>query len=706
MVASAIGPDSFRYSHRFDSPYSHGFVRVAVCIPRVKVAEPAFNARRTLELAARATREGAAVCLFPELGLSAYSNQDLFHQDALLDGVLAGLHEVVEASADLPGLWVVGAPLRFEGRLYNCGVVVHDGAVAGVVPKSHLPNYREFYEKRHFAPAAAFAVSGPADGTVALLGRQVPFGADLVFPVLNVPELSLGVEICEDLWAPLPPSTAQALAGATVLCNLSASNVTIAKADYRRLLCAAQSGRTVSAYLYSAAGAGESTTDLAWDGHGMVYENAELLAESERFADGDQLVVADIDLDRLTQERMRWSAFSEPPADGLRPVRRVEIAIRLPELAEGDPLRRRVARFPYVPADPRRRDERCHEVYEIQVQGLAQRLRASGIDKPVIGVSGGLDSTQALLVAVQAVERLGLPRANVLAYTLPGFATSEHTYDNAWALMRALGVSAAEIDIRPAARQMLADLDHPAAHGEAVYDRTYENVQAGARTSQLFRLANHHGGLVVGTGDLSELALGWSTYGVGDQMSHYAVNASVPKTLIRHLIRWQAERMAAGGDGALAEVLRSIVATAVSPELVPAGDSEELSRGEPVQRTEDVIGPFDLQDFHLYYLSRYGYRPSKVAYLALKAWGDPARGDWPEGIPEEERHAYDLATIRRWLEVFLRRFFATSQFKRSALPDGPKVGSGGSLSPRSDWRAPSDASAEVWLRELEEALGS
>lgn len=675
----------------FDSPYRHGFLRAAVAIPRVEVASPAHNARRTVALAEKASGRGAGVVLFPELGLSAYSVQDLFHQDALLAATLAALEEVLAASRELSPVILVGAPLVFDGRLFNCAVALYRGRLLGVVPKTYLPNYREFYEARHFAPAGE-----AVRREVELLGQPVPFGNDLLFAASNLPGFVLHLEICEDVWVPVPPSSLAALAGATVLANLSASNVTIAKADYRRLLCASQSGRCLAAYLYAAAGFGESTTDLAWDGHGMIWENGRLLAESERFARDEAVVVADVDLERLTLERLRTNSFSrgsEVLAGAVPAFRRVEIELELPAVADG--LARRVGRFPYVPGDPSRRDERCYEAYQIQVQGLARRLAATGIEKVVVGVSGGLDSTQALLVAVRALERLDLPRTNVLAYTLPGFATSERTYDNAWRLMRALRVTAAEIDIRPSARQMLADLDHPAGRGEAVHDRTYENVQAGERTSHLFRLANHHGALVVGTGDLSELALGWTTYGVGDQMSHYNVNASVPKTLIRHLIRWVADSGRAGEE--TAEVLYSILATEISPELVP-GEGEG---GGPAQSTEEVVGPFELQDFHLYYVTRFGFRPSKVAYLAHQAWGDRGRGEWPDWVSAAERNEYDLAAVKRWLGVFLRRFFAESQFKRSALPDGPKVGSGGALSPRGDWRAPSDASAEVWLAELE-----
>ena len=676
----------------FDSIYTHGFVRAAVCVPRVRVADPSFNAARTLELARQAHDGKATIALFPELGLSAYSNDDLFHQDALLDGVLDAIGEVVDASRELKPVLLVGAPLRFEGKLFNCAVVVHAGRILGIVPKTYIPNYREFYEKRQFT-SGRVAVSRE----VVLLGEKVPFGRDLIFDAEDIQDLSLHVEICEDLWAPVPPSTYAALAGATVLANLSASNIIIGKAQYRKDLCAAQSGKCIAAYLYAAAGPGESTTDLAWDGHALVYENNELLAEGERFGDEPQVVYADLDLERLAQDRMRMTSFNDAVHDhleGVRSMRRVPFTFDAP--AGAIPLIRPLDRFPYVPSEARERDARCYEAYNIQVHGLMQRLRATGIEKLVIGISGGLDSTHALIVAAKAMDRLGLPRGNILAYTMPGFATSDTTKSNAWKLMEALGTTAEEIDIRPSAEQMLEDIGHPFAEGEKSYDITFENVQAGERTSHLFRLANHHGGLVVGTGDLSELALGWTTYGVGDHMSHYNVNASVPKTLIQYLIRWVV------GTGQFDDdtnaTLLAILNTEISPELVPGGEGKG-AKG-PSQSTEAVVGPYELQDFHLYFISRYGFRPSKVAYLALNAWGDRSKGHWPDAIPEDGRHEYDLATIRKWLEVFLRRFFQTSQFKRSAMPNGPKVGSGGSLSPRGDWRAPSDASAEAWLEEL------
>jgi NAD+ synthase (glutamine-hydrolysing) len=562
--------------------------------------------------------------------------------------------------------------------------------VLGAVPKSYLPEYREYYEKRQFR--AARDVIG---GEIELLGVPVPFGADLVFACRDLPHFTLYVEICEDFWSPIPPSTYGALAGATVLVNLSASNITVGKAEYRRQLCQAQSMRMISGYVFTAAGTGESTTDLAWDGQALIYERGECLAQAERFAVEEQLIFGDVDLERIVSDRATTSNFGDSIhdyRDRLRELRRVSFELQLG--AEPVPLRREVERFPYVPADPAHRAERCEEVYNIQVRGLETRLRATGIEKVVIGISGGLDSTHALIVCARAFDRLGLPRENVLAYTMPGFATGEETLHNARELMRTLGVSSEEIDIRPSSEQMLRDLGHPAGNGEAVYDVTYENVQAGDRTSHLFRLANYHGGLVVGTGDLSELALGWATYGVGDQMSHYNVNASVPKTLIQFILRWAIESEQFNRE--VSQVLQAVLDTEISPELVPAGED---GNGE-LQGSEKVVGPYELQDFFLYYVLRFGYKPSKLAYLAWYAWGDRKRGEWPDLIPDDRRNEYSLDEVKHWLEVFLDRFFRMSQFKRSAIPNAPKVGSGGSLSPRGDWRAPSDGSATAWLDEL------
>lgn len=675
----------------FHSIYRHGFARVSVCVPRVKVADPPFNAGQTIELAREASSDNAALALFPELGLSGYSNDDLFHQDALLDSVEAELEKIVQASNQIASVLVVGAPLRFESKLFNCAVVIHRGRILGVVPKSFLPNYREFYEKRQFVPGSA-----AVQRDVRLLGQEAPFGDDLIFEATDLPSFSLFAEICEDVWTPIPPSTWGALAGATVLANLSASNIIIGKAGWRRALCAGQSGKCVAAYLYTAAGFGESTTDLAWDGHALIYENANLLAESQRFSDQPQRITADIDLDRLRQERMRLTSFNDAASmyrDRLSRFRRIQFELK-PATNEVH-LRRTVERFPYVPQDPAQWDQRCFETYNIQVSGLEQRLRATGTRKVVIGISGGLDSTHALTVCCKTVDRLGIPRENILAYTMPGFATSDKTKSNAWKLMRALHTRAQEIDIRPSCTQMLHDIGHPFAQGQPVHDITFENVQAGERTSHLFRLANLNGGIVIGTGDLSELALGWNTYGVGDQMAHYNVNSSVPKTLIQHLIRWQVQRSEFSDE--VRGTLDDILNTEISPELVPAS----AGANGIAQKSEETVGPYELQDFHLYYITRFGYRPSKVAFLAHHAWSCRERGDWPQGYPLAGRNQYDLPTIKKWLGVFLKRFFGQSQFKRSAMPNGPKVGSGGSLSPRGDWRAPSDSSADVWLDELQ-----
>ncbi|HOY67578.1 MAG TPA: NAD(+) synthase [Candidatus Ozemobacteraceae bacterium] len=684
----------------FDSPYAHGFVRGGVAVPVVHLADPAANLAETVRLARHAHDEGAAVVAFPELGLTGYSCEDLFHQAALLDAAEEALMGLRDASRGLTPVLIVGAPVRADGRLFNAAVVVHDGRLLGAVPKSYLPNYREFYEKRQFS-AARQAVRDEIE----LGGDFVPFGTDLLFEARRTGEsrrsgktdFTLAVEICEDLWSPVPPATFAALAGATVVANLSASNATIGKGEYRKLLAASQTGRCLSAYLYAAAGPGESTTDLAWDGHGMIWENGRLLTETRRFSRGGELALADIDIERLLLERQRVTTFADTAADHrdrLR-MRRIEIPFTAPQQPLA--LRRDVERFPFVPGNPADRDRRCEEAYAIQVQGLEQRLHSSGIAKLVIGVSGGLDSTQALIVAARTMDRLGQPRTNIMAYTMPGYATSDRTLANARELMRVMGVTAGEIDIRPSCDQMLRDLGHAAAEGRPAYDVTFENVQAGERTSHLFRLANMHQALVLGTGDLSELALGWCTYGVGDHMSHYNVNASVPKTLIRHLIGWVAASGEFGPEAG--RLLNDILSTEISPELIPPPVGAEPT-DKPHQRTEEIIGPYELQDFHLYYVSRFGFPPAKIAWLAWNAWNDASRGIWPAGMPENERHAYSLAEIRHWLAVFLRRFFGSSQFKRSCVPNGPKVGSGGSLSPRGDWRAPSDSSPAPWLDAL------
>lgn len=676
--------------NNFFNLYNHGFIRVAAAIPEVRVADPAFNVAHTLELLQKASAKNAVLTLFPELGISSYSNEDLFHQQALLETTEAELGRLLRETSSIDSIAVVGVPIMVDSLLYNCGVVLQRGRILGIVPKTYLPNYREFYEARQFRPAHT-----ANQNTVDYCGqRDIPFGTDLLFRVKNIRHFTFGLEICEDLWVPVPPSSFAALAGATVIVNPSASNITVGKAEYRHSLVANQSARCIAAYLYSAAGPGESTTDLAWDGHSIIYENGQVLAESTRFDLAPRLTLAEIDLDRLAQERMRQNTFAEN-ARLLRGetgrFRTVECEVSLPE--SNLLLTRQFPRFPYVPASAKDRDRRCYETYNIQVHGLIKRLQTTSLQNIIVGISGGLDSTQALLVAVKAVDLLEWPRDRIRAFTMPGFATSSRTRENAWRLIRALGVHGKELDIRAGCEMMLRDIGHPVVCGAGTFDVTYENVQAGQRTSMLFRLANLHNGLVLGTGDLSELALGWCTYGVGDHMSHYNVNASVPKTLIQYLLRWQAEDGRV--DTQTRDVILDILNTEISPELVPGNNDDN----QPAQRTEDFIGPYELQDFNIYYTTRFGYRPSKVAFLAYNAWHDRGAGSWPD-IPEEKRNEYTLPQIKHWLQIFIKRFFATSQFKRSVMPNGPKVGSGGSLSPRGDWRAPSDSEATPWLDEL------
>ena len=672
----------------FYSAYRHGFVRVAACTHHTVLADPAANAESVVRLARACHDDGVAVAVFPELTLCGYSIEDILLQDTLLDAVEDALLDVVAASADLLPVLVVGAPLRYLHRIYNTAVVIHRGAVLGVAPKSYLPTYREFYERRQVA------AGDDVRGTIRIAGAEVPFGPDLLFSAADMPGLVLHVEVCEDMFVPVPPSAEAALAGATVLANLSGSPITIGRAEDRKLLARSASARCLAAYIYAAAGQGESTTDLAWDGQTMIYENGRLLAESERFPAEEQRSVADVDLDLLRAERLRLGTFDDNRRhhqDALNAFRRIDFQLDPPAGDIG--LLRQVERFPFVPSDVQRLEQDCYEGYNIQVAGLEQRLRALNYPKVVIGVSGGLDSTHALIVAAKAMDRENRPRSDILAFTLPGFATGERTRGNAIKLSEALGVTFAEIDIRKTAELMLAEIGHPFARGEKVYDVTFENVQAGLRTDYLFRIANQRGGIVLGTGDLSELALGWSTYGVGDQMSHYNVNGGVPKTLIQHLIRWV---IGSGEfDDEVGVILQSVLDTEITPELVPTGEDEEI------QSSEAKVGPYSLQDFSLFQVLRYGFSPSKIAFLAWHAWSDPDRGGWPPGFPEGKRPAYSLKEIRHWLQVFAQRFYSFSQFKRSALPNGPKVSHGGSLSPRGDWRAPSDMSARIWLAEIE-----
>ena len=671
----------------FYSAYRHDYVRVAACTHHTTLADPSANVESVLRLARECHDEGVGLAVFPELTLSGYSIEDILLQDTLLDAVEAAVDELVVASADLLPVLVVGAPLRHRNRIYNTAVVVHRGAVLGVVPKSYLPTYREFYERRQIAPG------DDQGGVIRLGGTEVPFGPDLLFTATDLPSFVLHVEICEDMWVPVPPSAEAALAGATVLANLSGSPITIGRADDRKLLAQSASSRCLAAYVYAAAGEGESTTDLAWDGQTMIYENGVLLAESERFPKGERRSVADVDTGLLRAERLRMGTFDDNRrhhADRADAFRHVEFVLDPPAGDIG--LRRAVERFRFVPSDPERLQQDCYEAYSIQVSGLEQRMRALNFPKIVIGVSGGLDSTHALIVAARAMDRERRPRSDILAFTMPGFATGERTKGNAIALCAALGVTFAEIDIRDTATRMLTEMDHPFSRGEKVYDVTFENVQAGLRTDYLFRLANQRGGIVLGTGDLSELALGWSTYGVGDQMSHYNVNGGVPKTLIQHLIRWVISSGQFADD--VNTVLQSVVDTEITPELVPAGEDEEI------QSSEAKVGPYVLQDFSLFQVLRYGFSPSKVAFLAWHAWHDAEAGRWPTGYPMDKRPEYSLTEIRRWLQVFVQRYYSFSQFKRSALPNGPKVSAGGALSPRGDWRAPSDAEATVWMDDV------
>lgn len=693
----------------FRSVYDQGFARIAAVTAPVAPANPAKNAQTTIDLLHEAQAQGVAVAVFPELNLTGYAIDDLFLQEVLLEQTLAAIESVRQASAELTVMAVVGAPLRQGNRLYNCALAIQGGRVYAVAPKTFLPNYREFYEKRHFASGAnASATSitlpgvgdGPAQDDAAAASPAgttasavVPFGNKLLLDFPHIPGMVLHMEVCEDLWVPVAPSAQAALAGANVLVNLSGSPITVGRADDRELLARSASLRCNAAYVYAAAGEGESSTDLSWDGQTMIYELGEKLAETERFPQGPRMAVADVDIRTLASERLRQGSFDDNRIEqqaAASDYRTISVPL-VPTRADIG-LRRPLDRFPFVPDDPARLAQDCYEAYSIQVAGLEQRLRAIGNPKLVIGVSGGLDSTHALIVAARAMDRLGRPRSDIIAITMPGFATTAGTKRNAIDLATRLGCTFEEIDIRPVATQMLKDMGHPFGRGEEVYDVTFENVQAGLRTDFLFRIANERGGIVLGTGDLSELALGWCTFGVGDQMAHYGVNAGIPKTLIQHLIRWVvAEKIF---DDAVGATLLSVLDTEISPELVPSKE------GEPIQSTQAKIGPYPLQDFTLFQVLRRGARPSRIAFLAEKAWHDASTGHWPVGIPESEQVAYQLPEIRKWLELFIKRFFA-NQFKRSTLPNGPKVVAGGTLSPRGDWRMPSDASGAAWLSELE-----
>ena len=669
-------------TQNFASPASHGFARIACVTPKVHIADPKANLVEHLSIAAQADAAGADLVLFPEMSLTGYAIDDLFLQSPLIDAARRALDDLIAASRGLRPVLVAGLPLMINGAVYNCAAVVQAGRVLGVIPKTYLPNYREFYEKRWFPSGADLKVPHLVIG-----GEEVPVGTDLVFAAQGFEAFTFGVEICEDLWSPDTPSTRQALSGAHLIVNLSASPVTVGKSRTRKRLCSATSERLFCAYAFSASGPGESTTDLAWDGQSLIYEMGDLLAEGERFR-SDTVTLADVDVERIASERLRTGTFADARRIAGNAGQRL---IAFGHTAHGmTDFYRPVSRFPYVPTDPQRLDEDCYEAFNIQVHGLMQRLETTGVRDLVIGISGGLDSTHAVIVACKAFDRLGIPRENIHGYTMPGFGTTVGSKNDALRLMKALGISAETLDIRPAAKRMLMDIGHPYANGEKVYDVNFENVQAGLRTDFLFRLAGEKKGFVLGTGDLSELALGWCTYGVGDHMSHYNVNCGAPKTLIQHLIRWAA---ATEFDARTGRILQSVLDREISPELVPVEDGV-------IQKTEDKVGPYELQDFSLYYITRYGLSPSKVAFLAWQAWKDAAASDWPSDFPVAKRRAYALAEVKKWLEVFVWRFFTTSQYKRSAVPNGPKLISGGALSPRGDWRMPSDANARLWLDEL------
>jgi NAD+ synthase (glutamine-hydrolysing) len=651
---------------------THGFARVAVCVPRGQVADPAYNAKAHLRVLQQVHAAGAHYALCPELGLSAYTCGDLFFQEPLLDGTLAALAEVALATAGWNLVVSVGAPLVVDGLLFNCAITMHRGRVLAVAPKAYLPNYREFYEARWFQPAAA---ARSAEAVV--LGQRVPFGTDVLVDLAHLPGFVLHTEVCEDLWTPIPPSAIAALSGATVLANLSASNVTVGKWEYRQDLVRGSSAKNLAVQMYSAAGFGESTADLCWDGHGLIAERGELIAETERFALEGGAVLADVDLRVLVEDRMRQTSFGQNAAAHGRPLRRLTTGPdddgRAASLYHH--FHRRIDAAPFVPADPARRDVRCREIFSIKANALARRLTSLPEDtrRVVIGISGGRDSTQALLVAVHAMDLLGRPRTDVIGVTMPGFGTSDGTYRIAVALVRALGATLREIGIREIAGDAFAAI----GHDPDVEDVTFENVQAWTRKFLLFSVASRERAIDLGTGDLSELALGFATYG-GDHMSHYAINAGVPKTLVSELIRWAAD-VVFKDEPAVASVLGDVLATPISPEL-----RRPTAGGEISQRSEDVVGPYELHDFFLYHFLRFGFGPRRIARMALHAFGD----------------RYPIGEIRRWLLVFVRRFFA-SQFKRDCVPGAPKVGSGGSLSPRGDWRMPADASPAAWIAEAE-----
>ncbi|MCD7726258.1 MAG: NAD(+) synthase [Clostridiales bacterium] len=633
----------------------HGFVKAAAMTPKIRVADPVYNAKEICKGIGEALEKGAKIIVFPELCLTGYTCHDLFLQELLLSQAKEALGVVAEATEGSDALVFVGLPVEKEHKLYNVAAAIQDGRVLAFIPKKNIPSYAEFYENRHFTPG------NESPEPYRYAGKEVPFGTNILLESDAVEGMAVGCEICEDIWVPDSPGISHALAGASVLVNLSASNETVGKDTYREMLVTSSSARLIAAYIYASAGEGESTQDLVFGGHNMIAENGTLLAQAKRFA--SENIYADLDLHRLCHERRRMTTFAPKGRE-----RYLVIPIHMEE--EDTKLERQFPPHPFVPSDRTQRDKRCDEILSIQSCGLKKRYEHTGCQSAVIGVSGGLDSTLALLVTVRAFDMLGLDRGQITTVTMPCFGTTDRTYENACKLARTLGTALEEVDIREAVTLHFRDIRQD-IH---CHDVTYENGQARERTQVLMDIANRTGGMVIGTGDMSELALGWATYN-GDHMSMYGVNAGVPKTLVRHLVRYYADTC---GNAPLQEVLLDILDTPVSPELLPPVD------GVISQKTEDLVGPYELHDFFLYYMLRCGFEPEKIYRIACSAF---------QGI-------YDRGVILKWLKIFYRRFFA-QQFKRSCLPDGPKVGSV-AVSPRGDLRMPSDACAEIWMRQLEE----
>lgn len=640
----------------------YNFIRVGSALPKCKLADCIYNKDKVIRILQQASEKQIQILVFPELSITTYTCGDLFFQSSLLSAAKNGLASILTASQGIDIFAVVGLPLVIDSQIFNCAVAIYRGTILGVVPKSCLPNYGEFYEKRWFAPAKQLLSK-----EILLCGQTVPVGTDLIFNAEQIPDCKIGIEICEDLWSPIPPSSYQSLAGATILLNLSASNELATKYDYRKQLLSQQSSRCIAAYVYSSSGIGESTQDMVFSGHGLIYENGTLLKESKRFMKETQLIYSDIDLELIRNDRMKNSTFMSSQNQSLS-FREISFSMKAQNI---DELERTVKPYPFIPENNEFLDKRCQDIFDIQVVGLARRIEHTQAKSVVVGISGGLDSTLALLVSVKACDYLGISRSHVIGITMPGFGTTDRTYQNALSLMDSLGIQTREISIQKAALQHFEDIGHDVS----VHDVTYENTQARERTQILMDIANKENGFVVGTGDLSELALGWATYN-GDHMSMYGVNAGVPKTLIRVLVRWIAQ------SGSLSqkanEILFDVLDTPVSPELLPPDESGNIN-----QKTEEIVGPYELHDFFLYYVVRFGFSPAKILFLAEQAFSGE----------------YERSVLLKWLKNFYHRFFM-QQFKRSCLPDGPKVGTI-SLSPRGDWRMPSDALNHVWMEEVE-----